>query len=447
MTISMGDKQQQQSSNSTTESSSSEVFSSRHLDYVHHVAFDCYGRRMATCSGDRFVRIWDYVLVASSDDNNNDNNNESTTSTSNLSWQLSSEFQAHRGSVTKVTWCHSEFGTLVATCGSSDIKIWEEQTPQTSCFTPLTTNTPIGGGVGGGKALKSWIVKAHLTEARRDVTALEFCPRTFGLQLATGSADGICRMYEAVDLMNLSQWPMKASWSAAQNLDHNSGITCLSWCPSRFEPQTLALGTNTHVSLWRYHSPSRQYVSIMTFPKHPGSVLDVSWAPNVGRRFHWIASCENGGVLRVYQLKRTMTMTSDNDNDTNMEEEEDTSSTKQQKELELESIKILPTGSSITTTSTSTSTSWKCEWNVTGTVLATSGDGGIVQLWKCDTSSGQWKCVSEINGATTTNEINNYNTTSAAASAANHNMMLNNNTIGSNSSSGSTTAAMMMQLG
>mmetsp|Transcript_5427 Transcript_5427/g.7852 ORF Transcript_5427/g.7852 Transcript_5427/m.7852 type:complete len:392 (-) Transcript_5427:1261-2436(-) len=367
---------------STTEAnilteSSTEIFSSRHLDYVHHVAFDSYGRRMATCSGDRFVRIWDYVLVKDnnkmrSNDGRDEQPSSGATPQNGLSWQLSTEFQAHRGSVTKVTWCHSEFGTLVATCSNSDVKIWEEQTPTHSHQYPSKKAT--------------WVVKAHLTEARRHVTALEFCPRTFGLQLATGSADGVCRMYEAVDLMNLSQWPLQASWTAVST--EGGGITCLSWCPSRFEPPTLALGSNTHVSLWRYHSALRQYVSLLQFPKHPGSVLDVSWAPNVGRRFHWIASCENGGALRVYQLSRGSFSSSDINDTANGGGAGDDANAGDTT-LELKSTHVLPCREGST---------WKCEWNVTGTVLATSGDGGVVQLWKCDTASGGWKCVSQIHG-------------------------------------------------
>jgi len=55
-------------------------------------------------------------------------------------------------------------------------------------------------------------------------------------------------------------------------------------------------------------------------------------------------------------------------------------------ELELTSIQVLPSTGS-----------WKCQWNVTGTVLATSGDAGIVQLWKCN-AQGEWKCVSQVHG-------------------------------------------------
>jgi nucleoporin SEH1 len=37
------------------------------------------------------------------------------------------------------------------------------------------------------------------------------------------------------------------------------------------------------------------------------------------------------------------------------------------------------------------------QWNITGTVLASSGDRGTVQLWKSN-FDGQFKCVSRIQG-------------------------------------------------
>jgi WD40 repeat protein len=304
--------------------SSTQILGSLHMDYIHHIAFDIYGRRMATCSGDRFVRIWDLL---------------------DEEWELSAEFQAHRGAVSQLSWCHPEFGTLIATCGSdADVKIWEERT---------SANKTV------------WAVKAHLTDARRFVSSVEFAPRHLGLQLATGSADGLCRVYEAVDIQNLSQWPLHGSLQTSYS---EPGVTCLSWCTGRFEPPTLVLGGSTHLSVWRYHSSSRQWSSILQFPKHPGTVLDVAWAPNVGRRFHLIASTENGGPLRVYKLKRSI------------EEDDD--------KLELLETQVLP----------SESQSWRCQWNVTGTVLATSGDGGVVQLWKSDVVEGTWKCVSQVYG-------------------------------------------------
>jgi nucleoporin SEH1 len=136
----------------TTSSGTTQVMSSRHQDYIHDCAFDVYGRRMATCSGDRFVRVWDL--------------------TDNGEWSLVGEWQAHKGSVSMLRFAHPEFGSLIATGGSDhEAKIWEERTNATSAGSRFTA-------------------KAQLTEARKAVSCLEFSPRHFGLKLAAGSADG-----------------------------------------------------------------------------------------------------------------------------------------------------------------------------------------------------------------------------------------------------------------
>jgi WD40 repeat protein len=303
-------------------SSSTKVLTSMHQDYVHHVAFDIYGRRMATCSGDRFVRVWDL--------------------TDNGVWSLVGEWQAHKGSVTMLSWAHPEFGTLLATCGSDhESKIWEERTNATS-------------------AASRWTAKSQLTDARKAVSSLEFAPRHWGLKLATGSADGCVRIYEAVDVMNLAQWPLAATLEC---FGEGLGVTCLSWSNGRFEPPTLVVG-GAHPIVYRYSESSRQYNPLIVLPPPlVGDVLDVAWAPNVGRRYHYIASAE-GQQLRIFKLSRS----SEGD------------------KPEFESTQTLKV-----------SNAWRCQWNVTGTVLASSGDRGLVQLWKSD-FEGKFKCVSKIQG-------------------------------------------------
>lgn len=300
----------------------SKVLASGHMDYVQHVAFDIYGRRMATCSGDRFVRVWDL--------------------TDQGGWSLVGAWQAHRGSVTMLSWGHPEFGNLLATSGADhEAKIWEERTNAST-------------------AASRWTAKTQLTEARKAVSCLEFAPRHFGLKLATGSADGCVRIYEAVDVMNLAQWPLGAT---LQCFGDGLGVTCLSWSTGRFEPPTLVVG-GAHPIVYRYTESSRQWTPILVLPPPArGDVLDVAWAPNVGRRYHYIATAE-GQQLRIFKLARG--------------EEGD--------KLELESTQTLEV-----------SNTWRCQWNVTGTVLASSGDRGIVRLWKSD-FMGNFKCVSKIHG-------------------------------------------------
>ena len=234
------------------DNNNSQVITSMHMDYIHHVAFDVYGRRMATCSGDRFVRVWD--LTDSGD------------------FKLCGEWQAHRGNVLYV---HPEFGSVLATCGSdSDAKIWEERThavmSNMAAGGPTSSSGYLGGTPTGGAAVAGgsgtnaatssslasrWTVKTQLTEARKQVSCLEFAPRHWGLKLATGSADGSVRIYEAVDIMNLAQWPLAATLQAFEERTSTStggelGVLCLSWCTGRFEPPTLVVGGKFKQIYW-----------------------------------------------------------------------------------------------------------------------------------------------------------------------------------------------------
>ncbi|CAB9518137.1 Nucleoporin SEH1 [Seminavis robusta] len=384
---------------------SSKVMVSNHMDYIHHISFDVYGRRMATCSGDRFVRVWD--LTDTGD------------------WNLVGEWQAHRGNVTKIAWAHPEFGSVLATSGSdSDAKIWEERThgahhshpyfvlsgTNAGATSPAANLTGIGASGGGitttataatgatnttaSSALASrWTVKTQLTEARKAVTCLEFAPRHWGLKLATGSADGCVRIYEAVDVMNLSQWPLAATLQAYGQGEGTSsalatdqlGVSCLSWCTGRFEPPTLVVG-GSHLSIFRYMESARSWQPLLQLPSSGNNlhVLDVAWAPNVGRRFHYIAAAEDQ-QLRVYKLSRTYA-----DSDEKTSSGGNNKTTKKptginNNKLEVESAQTLMANA------------WRCQWNVTGTVLASSGDAGAVQMWKAD-NNGDFQCVAQVQG-------------------------------------------------
>ena len=106
-----------------------------HSDLIHDVAFDWYGRRMATCGSDHMVRVWD-----------RDERTDSWVQTSEFKVSVLTTvcyrpfhplhldpcnlvaWQAHSGSVWKVSWAHPEFGQVLATCSfDHTCRIWEEQ--------------------------------------------------------------------------------------------------------------------------------------------------------------------------------------------------------------------------------------------------------------------------------------------------------------------------------
>jgi nucleoporin SEH1 len=305
----------------------SHVLDSLHADYCQQVALDTYGRKLATCAGDKTVRIWE--LNEAGD------------------WESTAHWAAHRSAVTSLTWAHPEFGSLLVTCGGTDAecKIWEERTSS-----------------------NRFICKATLTEARRAVTCAQFAPRQYGLKLAIGSADGCVRIYEAVDIMNLAQWPLNASLQAFTEC-----CNALSWCHARFEPPTLvAAGPQGKIVIYRYSEAARAWqVALQIVSPDAHAVLDVAWAPNVGRRFHLIAAAQET-CIKIYRLSRDISTSDD-------------SATDKDNTVVLEHTQTISVNA------------WRCQWNVTGTVLASAGDGGLVHLYKADRDR-TFYCVAYVQG-------------------------------------------------
>ena len=331
------------------------------------------------------------------------------------------------------------------------VVIWEERegnfkslaTPERSAdgfLEPLdnhNSNNSAIGGVAANNASSSsggdtsvaaasrWVQKATLSDARRAVTSVEFAPRHLGLRLASGSADGVVRIYEALDTMNLNHWKLDGVIEAEVEDDNagkndsgqqkmnmgvgggtggensnsylssneNMGVSSLSWCTGRFEPATLVVGFSSgRASVYRYDDGTRSWLEAIRLPNHatsagiPRGVLDVAWAPNVGRSYHLIATCGKDNRLKVHRLKRGR----------GSGKGDEGSSSQQQSAAPSPSSSLVYEG----TEDLDQSEVWRCQWNLTGTVLASSGDCGVVKLWKCS-FEGKWKCISEIVGDTT----------------------------------------------
>jgi len=271
-----------------------------------------------------------------------------------------------------LSWAHPEFGQLLATSGADGLAmVWEERADSS------VTGSGAGGDTHSVFAAQApvtlWAERARLADARKSLSCVKFAPRHLRLQLATASADGEVRIYEAVDVMNLNQWLLKFSIEVEPD-NTDLGVRCLDWCQGRFEPPTLVVGDSSgNVNIYRYSDLGGNWGLHLRLDGHVNprrGVLDVSWSPDVGRSYHLISSCGRDGLLRVHKLKK-LSNSADGANDS----EEYTS-------------QVLTTREEV----------WRCSWNVTGTVLASSGDGGVVGLWKSD-FSGNWKCVSEVKGA------------------------------------------------
>jgi nucleoporin SEH1 len=238
------------------------LINTQHEDLIHDTCYDYYGKRIATCSSDQKIKIWDQ--------NEKDE------------WFCSAEWKAHSGSIWKLAWAHPEFGQVIASCSfDRTVCIWEE-----------SENKSIDD-------LKQWNKMATLVDSRDSVPDIKFAPKHLGLKLATCSTDGFVRVYEAIDITNLSHWNLMEEFESQKG-----GVTCLSWNPSPMEskPMLAVGGTDANVKIWEYNETHRRWVQIETLSGHKDEIHDVCWSPNIGRNYHLIATASKDGQVKIWKM-------------------------------------------------------------------------------------------------------------------------------------------------
>ncbi|XP_021006826.1 nucleoporin SEH1 isoform X2 [Mus caroli] len=311
-----------------------------HKDLIHDVSFDFHGRRMATCSSDQSVKVWD---KSESGD-----------------WHCTASWKTHSGSVWRVTWAHPEFGQVLASCSfDRTAAVWEEIVGE--------SNDKLRGQ-------SHWVKRTTLVDSRTSVTDVKFAPKHMGLMLATCSADGIVRIYEAPDVMNLSQWSLQHEVSC------KLCCSCISWNPSssRAHPPMIAVGSDdsspnsmAKVQIFEYNENTRKYAKAETLMTVTDPVHDIAFAPNLGRSFHILAVATKD--VRIFTLKPLRKELTSSGGPTKFE------------------IHV------VAQFDNHNSQVWRVSWNITGTVLASSGDDGCVRLWKANYMDN-WKCTGILKG-------------------------------------------------
>ncbi|CAH1766552.1 8159_t:CDS:2 [Entrophospora sp. SA101] len=245
-----------------------QTFETSHEDLIHDVSYDFYGRRLVSCSSDQKLKVWDF----------NQETNE---------WELNHCWKAHECSILRAVWAHPEFGQVIASCSfDRSVKIWEEE------------HEPKEGG-------KRWAERATLVESRGSVQDIEFAPNCWGLKLATCAADGMLRIFEALEVNNLLQWSLMGEAEITPGISTKEAERnyCISWCPSRTQLPMIAVGCSKEncVKIFRPDSQN-QWRAYEILNGHLDVVHDVSWAPNMGRSYHLIATASKDTHVRIFKL-------------------------------------------------------------------------------------------------------------------------------------------------
>jgi len=279
-------------------------------EVIHDIAYDYYGMRLATCSslnGQGHIKVWDVSPP-----------------------RLSAHWEAHGVQIVKAVWAHPEFGQIIASCSPANVIIWEETDRETT-----------------GEKLREWQKMIDLVPDLHSyhVSDIKFAPRPLGLRLAIclrspNGHEGKVRIYEATDIMNLGGWSLAEEFD-----DQKSGVTCASWNPTPYPRAMIAIGGEEAIKIWQYNETQRSWASVATLSGHTGTIRDVSWAPNLGRSYHLIASASTDKTVKIWKWEMGGT----------------------------------PKGETLTAHQAAV---WRVEWNITGTILASSGEDGKIRLWQ-----------------------------------------------------------------
>lgn len=286
---------------------------------------------MATCSSDQTIKVWEQ--------------NEKG------QWVVSASWKAHSGSIWKLNWGHPEFGQILASASfDRTASVWEETVSDKPGPTSSST--------------KRWIRRTNLVDSRTSVTDVKFGPKTLGLVLATSSSDGIIRIYEAPDIMNLSQWTLQ------HEIVCKVPLSCISWNPSlfRLHAPMIAAASDSMTSnepkvfIFEYSEYNRKWTKTDTIMNITDPVHDIAFAPNSGRSYHVLAVASKD--VSIFNLKPIVDQSGNN---------------------RFEVVAAAQFNDHYCTV-------WRVTWNVTGTMLASSGDDGYLRMWRMNYQKG-WKCI------------------------------------------------------
>ncbi|KAJ1500560.1 GTPase-activating protein S13 [Coelomomyces lativittatus] len=336
------------------------AFDSQHEDLLHDAQFDYYGKRLATCSSDRTIKLF---LVEG----------EQHT--------LIDTLRGHEGPVWCVAWAHPKFDSLLAS-GAYDgrVLIWKEN------------------------ELGKYVQLYEYTQHTGSVNAVAWAPHEYGLCLVVGASDGQCSLLTYVSATQ--------GWQATKWVTHTIGVNTVTWCPNVVDPTTpwmvVSGGCDHRIKCWSIqpsHPPHPNPSSMKTNHETPlddpsppppppppfqdpasttplhgerGSpvielmeelkghedwVRDVAFAPNLGVPTFYLASCGQDKCVYVWTKS------------------------------------LLPSSKSNGFVKTKVKqfqhVVWRVSWSLSGDRLAVASGDNKVSIWR-ETVDGEWECVNTL---------------------------------------------------
>ncbi|KAJ2162246.1 GTPase-activating protein S13 [Coemansia sp. RSA 552] len=309
-------------------------FDTQHEDMIHDAQLDYYGKRLATCSSDGSIHIFEV---------------------SGKQQKFLAALKGHSGPVWQVAWAHPKFGSVLASCSyDGTVLIWKET-------------------AGAGFA----IIKKH-EKHQASVNAIAWAPHELGPVLLCGSSDG------KISLLTFTEegvWDTQMVRSA-----HATGVNAVSWAPviaagaftqsgaaqsTSLVKQFASGGCDNNVKIWAFSEDTKSYEITQTLESHGDWVRDVAYAPNIGLPRTYLASCSQDKNVYIWTQDAPSPSGSTGPS---------ASSEWKRHNLSTPFPDVV----------------WRVSWSMSGNVLAVSCGDNKVTLWK-ENPKGEWECISEVN--------------------------------------------------
>lgn len=238
------------------------ISNSGHDDMIHDAVLDYYGRRLATCSSDKTIKIFDIE---------------------GDQHRLTETLKGHEGAVWCVSWAHPKYGTILASSSyDGRILIWREQNSQWQRIYEFTLHTA-------------------------SVNLIAWSPAETGCHLAAASSDGnVSVLTFENNTFNHTIFPA-----------HGLGGNAVSWAPAVLPGQLtsgqapgqqpapvrrfVTGGSDNQVKLWSFNPTTSSYENTTTLQGHMDWVRDVAWSPTPLSK-SYIASASQDHTVRIWTL-------------------------------------------------------------------------------------------------------------------------------------------------
>ncbi|KAK9479185.1 WD40-repeat-containing domain protein [Lipomyces japonicus] len=218
---------------------------SLHDDVIHDAVLDYYGKRLATSSSDRTIKIFEI-----------DGDQH----------KLIETLRGHEGPVWQVAWAHPKFGVVLASASyDGKVIIWRED-----------------------ESSGQWSSIATHAVHDASVNSISWAPITDGgAVLAAASSDGTVSVIAFADDGSLSSVTVRA---------HAGAVNAVVWAPSGGK-RFASGGSDNVVRVWRFDDTANNYVEQASLQAHADWIRDLAWAPSVLPRSYLASASEDRSVI------------------------------------------------------------------------------------------------------------------------------------------------------